>query len=187
MPKLIGDKPMTGAEISKRWRENNPERAKEVQAKYKEKHPNAPKESSKRFYHKNAESEKARSNKWREENRERSREIQRKSWHKNREINILRRKKWVEKNKGRIAEGEHRRRALEKNCETYTILSKEIRSLRSSACSVCQSVSSIEMDHIIPLSRGGRHSIGNLQPLCKSCNLSKSSKFMSEWKKIKGE
>lgn len=38
-----------------------------------------------------------------------------------------------------------------------------------------------EVDHIVPLSRGGNHSYENLQCLCKSCNSSKGAKLMSEW------
>lgn len=38
-----------------------------------------------------------------------------------------------------------------------------------------------EIDHIVPLSRGGTHDRSNLQCLCKSCNSSKGAKLMSEW------
>ena len=38
------------------------------------------------------------------------------------------------------------------------------------------------MDHIIPISRGGLHSIENLVMCCKSCNSSKRDRLLSEWK-----
>lgn len=54
-------------------------------------------------------------------------------------------------------------------------------------CAVCRaSVSSkkYHLDHITPISRGGRSELGNLQVLCPSCNLRKSAKdpirFMQE-------
>lgn len=34
----------------------------------------------------------------------------------------------------------------------------------------------LSADHVIPLSRGGANSIDNIQPLCLTCNLSKSTK-----------
>ena len=40
----------------------------------------------------------------------------------------------------------------------------------------------IEIDHVIPLARGGSHSIGNLAPACRSCNRTKSDLFVMEWK-----
>jgi 5-methylcytosine-specific restriction endonuclease McrA len=41
----------------------------------------------------------------------------------------------------------------------------------------------LHMDHVIPLSRGGRHAIGNVLPACQSCNLSKGAKLVAEWKR----
>jgi 5-methylcytosine-specific restriction endonuclease McrA len=38
------------------------------------------------------------------------------------------------------------------------------------------------LDHIIPISRGGLHKVGNLAPSCAKCNLSKSAKFVTEWR-----
>lgn len=34
----------------------------------------------------------------------------------------------------------------------------------------------LTVDHVVPLSQGGRNSIENLQPLCRACNLSKHAK-----------
>lgn len=38
-----------------------------------------------------------------------------------------------------------------------------------------------ELDHVIPLSRGGDHSVENTQCLCRSCNLLKSNRTMNEF------
>lgn len=40
-------------------------------------------------------------------------------------------------------------------------------------CACCGQAKPLEIDHIVPLSRGGRNDIGNIQPLCKSCNKQK--------------
>jgi 5-methylcytosine-specific restriction endonuclease McrA len=67
-----------------------------------------------------------------------------------------------------------------KDC--YTVLDREIQRIKGSPCFACGSVERIEVDHVVPLSRGGRHSIGNLMPLCRSCNASKGGKLLVEWK-----
>ncbi len=43
-------------------------------------------------------------------------------------------------------------------------------------------VSKYHVDHVIPLSRGGRHILSNLAITCPSCNMSKSNKMPWEWR-----
>ena len=63
----------------------------------------------------------------------------------------------------------------------YTISSREIEKLYSQPCYRCETTKNTTIDHIIPLSRGGNHSIGNLMTLCRKCNASKGKKFLVEW------
>ena len=37
------------------------------------------------------------------------------------------------------------------------------------------------IDHVIPLSKGGKHCLSNLRPACKKCNQSKSNRLLKEW------
>lgn len=40
----------------------------------------------------------------------------------------------------------------------------------------------LHMEHVVPLSRGGRNGIGNVLPACPPCNMSKGAKLLVEWK-----
>lgn len=94
-------------------------------------------------------------------------------------------KAWNQANRERFAihvANSHIKRKISKDARTFKILDKEYRKLYASPCSFCGATEKITMDHIIPISRSGNHSIGNLQPLCKSCNSSKKARFISEYK-----
>jgi 5-methylcytosine-specific restriction endonuclease McrA len=57
-------------------------------------------------------------------------------------------------------------------------------------CAYCDEVipfNKLTMDHIIPLSRGGKHCITNILPACNSCNCSKGSKTLEEFLQLRGE
>lgn len=43
-------------------------------------------------------------------------------------------------------------------------------------CLACGGQKKLTVDHVIPLSQGGTNDIGNIQPLCFSCNASKGTK-----------
>ena len=44
-------------------------------------------------------------------------------------------------------------------------------------CMYCGSTENLQLDHIIPFSKGGATSLENLQLLCQKCNLEKSNKI----------
>lgn len=53
-------------------------------------------------------------------------------------------------------------------------------------CRACGSEDNLQIDHIMPQSRGGFHDIDNLQTLCGPCNLSKGDLTQDEWDAAKG-
>jgi 5-methylcytosine-specific restriction endonuclease McrA len=75
-----------------------------------------------------------------------------------------------------------RRRANFRLAEKRVISNKEIEFLQNSPCFYCGSKERITIDHIIPLARGGRHSIGNFVSACHSCNSKKHARFIMEWR-----
>lgn len=53
--------------------------------------------------------------------------------------------------------------------EQFAELCKEY----NNCCACCYITGKLVPDHITPLYRGGKHEIGNIQPLCSRCNLRK--------------
>jgi len=73
------------------------------------------------------------------------------------------------------------RRARLRNARIYKVTEKDFLNILKSPCIYCGAKGE-QVDHIIPLSRGGAHSLGNLASSCSRCNLSKNNKLVSEWK-----
>lgn len=48
-------------------------------------------------------------------------------------------------------------------------------------CAYCGSPHNLTMDHVIPISKGGKTTVDNVIPACSSCNSSKQAKDVVEW------
>lgn len=49
-------------------------------------------------------------------------------------------------------------------------------------CAYCAELKPLTKDHVVPVSRGGRHAIGNILPACQSCNSSKRDDLLAAWR-----
>lgn len=138
------------------WTKNNPEKALE---------------NSRRQYHKDIEKSRknraARVRKWYQANPEKGR------------ANSA---SWKKSNRAKATGYESLRRARKFGAGIYLVKPIEVKKIVASSCLGCGTHDRVSIDHIIPLARGGRHSIGNLQPLCVPCNSSKNDRTMTEWK-----
>lgn len=101
------------------------------------------------------------------------------------------RKKAVHRKKGRKAHN-HRRRARKLGVaseifDPLVVLDRDKWKCQGCGCDTPKDLrgtsedNAPELDHIIPLSRGGEHTVVNTQCLCRVCNLFKSDKTMGEY------
>lgn len=158
----------------KAWREANREKVNSDARRYSNEHRGERRESTKT---------------WREEHREERREYDRKYYAEHREERReyvrMYRSEHREKNplavyvRNKLASG--KARTLEVGGEVCCIPWRDAARLLRAPCARCGGKAD-SLDHLIPTSRGGRHSIGNLVALCVPCNASKGNKTWIEWR-----
>jgi 5-methylcytosine-specific restriction endonuclease McrA len=138
---------------------------------------------------------------YQDSNREKVRKTNREYSRNNKDANKARSKAWYESNKDKALENSkkwqqenrdktnnyklanrHKRRAMIKESGVYLVTGRDLSKIRRQSCVYCGSKDDITIEHIIPITRGGTHSIGNLTSACRSCNFSKSGKFIMEWR-----
>lgn len=132
---------------------------------------------SKSYYRKNKDRIKAASNSRHWSNRERANQRTR-DWH-------LRN---PEQSKANKAHAKHRRRALEKktavNPAGIATWMRKVKSTPVVSCHWCQDTLLGIMavfDHVIPISKGGPHTLENICVCCGSCNSSKKDHLPNQW------
>jgi 5-methylcytosine-specific restriction endonuclease McrA len=89
-------------------------------------------------------------------------------------------KKWKRNNKDKVAIQSEKRRARLLRAEG-TFTSDEwniIKKAYNFTCAYCGEEKKLSMDHVIPLSKGGKHAMCNIVPSCISCN---SRKHVHVW------
>jgi 5-methylcytosine-specific restriction endonuclease McrA len=153
----------------KKWRENNVDKERERSKKYLEENKDKERERKLQYYYDNSEDMQAGHKDWAALNPNYSSDYM---------------KQWREDNPGRSSEYVHVRRTRMQNNGLYKVLKRDLKKLYSSACLYCGSTDRITADHIVPISRGGSHGIGNLAPACWSCNSSKGAKLLVEWRNV---
>jgi 5-methylcytosine-specific restriction endonuclease McrA len=135
------------------------------------------KERVKQFHLANPDRRKQYDKKYRLANIEKEREYRKRY----RLANLEKGKEYRLANLERRRNHQHTRRVKKLSNGVFKISPKELKKLYSSSCFYCSSTENIHADHLVPISRGGQHSIGNLLPACQKCNLSKGSKLLIEW------
>ncbi len=101
----------------------------------------------------------------------------------NREQAVAATRKWRAGHPEMVQMDRYRRRAREKKNEVFVITSEEIKRLLRRPCYLCNTSPSTTIDHIIPVVRNGRHSIGNILGACRKCNGSKHDKLLVEYRR----
>ena len=134
------------------WKVNNPEKHRYHRRNWKVNNPKQAAEISLKYRRNNAEKIKEAKRKYRAENPESIR-----------------------------AQG-HVYRTRKASNGVNLVTAAETAAIAAMPCTACGAAGPSEIDHIVPLARGGSHTIGNLMPLCKSCNSSKHDMLYIEWK-----
>jgi 5-methylcytosine-specific restriction endonuclease McrA len=101
------------------------------------------------------------------------------------EQQLLSSKRYRQNHPDRVREINRRTKALRRRNERKLWTAKDWDRLVArfdGCCAYCGEKKELTLDHVVPVSRGGRHAAGNFLPACRSCNSSKSSKLLVEWK-----
>lgn len=139
------------------------------------------KAANKIYREKNRAKEAARKKAYRQANREKVAAYAKAFREANPELVARRFREWQLANPKKIKASGNRRRANKLDAKTFQVTAKDNERILAKPCIYCGAPSK-HIDHIIPLSRGGDHSLGNLVGACQACNLSKKDKTIMEWR-----
>ena len=157
------------------WYKQNKDRAQKWGQEYYSKNQDRRRERSRADYHGHLEERKQSRAKWRGENKERIK-VQNANWRRlNPEVRLnLARKREALKRKGKIGD-----------TKAITAWLKSWRCQLVVRCFWCQrevSAQECHQDHVMPLAKGGAHSLENLVISCADCNTRKKDKHPDEWR-----
>lgn len=153
----------------KQWVSENRERHNFLNRKNAPKYKEKMKETVRNWYLNNRERVKETSAKWREANRDLLRKRARERYHANHD-------QYLAKNR--------RRRDLVRGAKICDFTGAQwtfVKEAYSHRCAYCGNHSErLTIDHVIPISKGGDHTLSNIVPACRKCNYAKSNK--TNWK-----
>jgi 5-methylcytosine-specific restriction endonuclease McrA len=77
-----------------------------------------------------------------------------------------------------------RRKAQMRDSVAIQVSGKEVRARFAEfdhRCAYCGAGGDLHIEHVVPISRGGGHALGNIVPACESCNYSKRDHDPETW------
>lgn len=108
----------------------------------------------------------------------------------NRERIGERNRRWRANNSDKLALQEHRRRAREMNAPVNDFTThqwEELLATFNGHCAYClRTFDSLEIEHVIPISRNGSNTQSNIVPACRGCNSKKGRKTLLEFLMVYG-
>ena len=155
----------------------------EAVRKWQAEHPEYAREYWRKWYAENREKVREKYRKWYAENLEQQRERERKRRAEHPEQVRENYRKWNINNPEKVLENNRTYRARKKG-NGGKITAKEwlwLKEFYDFTCLACERKEpeiELTLDHVIPLKLGGKNSIDNAQPLCRSCNCIKHAKHI---------
>lgn len=195
--------------IDRDYYANNPDKIKANRKRYEKKHPEKIRTAKKNWRENNPEKVKAekqrshvrckeknnkRSVDWHHANKEHANELSRNNYYENRDLRIAVVIQYQRDNPEQFRSVQHRRRALELNAEgSFTAADiVDMYEDQGGHCAYCgigifwNIFRDVQIEHILPLSRGGTNYPDNICLCCRDCNLSKYNRTLEEWVAIRG-
>lgn len=148
-------------------RKKNPEAKNRAIAKWRANNPEKVIADKKAWRIANKDLVNAQKREWNKNNKDKVREMNQRSYAKNPAMFVMNAQK---------------RYAKQKGVEQRLVKKSDYFKMYQKPCIYCGSYERIEIDHIQPIEKNGRHAIGNLAPACLPCNRSKSDLYVMQWR-----
>lgn len=193
------------SEKDKKYREENKTKIYQSKKEYREKNIDTIRVKKKEYRNNNKEKISKRDKEYRDRNIEEIKKNKKIYYEANKEHVLLKNKEYQKKNRLRINKylleyfkteigsasklnTRHKRRAIIKDGEVTTQQLKELYSTVKNCywCNTKLNKKNTHLDHLMPLSKGGKHTISNLVVSCPKCNLQKNAKDPFEFAQERG-
>lgn len=146
-------------------------------------------ERQKQYAGEHREQEKERAAKWRRDNPDKARASARSNYLKRKQKVAEYNRSYREQNPDKVKLWSRNRKAKERGSSGRISLKRvnelfELQDFKCAACKISLAYAGFQIDHIIPLSKGGIHHDSNIQILCPTCNKRKSDRSMEQFLRI---
>lgn len=162
-------------ECQKGYVKDNKEKERERLSKHYQKHKEEKRRYAASYNLLNTKKNKERQKKYRESHGD----VKRRYYRSHREKMLGQSQRYAKEHPEVIIASRHKRRGRMSHTKDGTVTAGKLRKLFETwtgICPVCGKTSKPSLDHILPLSKGGTHTLSNLQLMCKPCNSKKGSK-----------